>query len=648
MGFSPDTSGTLDTGLAAYWNLEEASGTRFDPVGDNDLTDNNTVTQAVGIVGNAGQFTRANTEFLSHVDNLDLSTGDIDFTIAGWAYLDSTSNQLTLISKGNWAGIAQAEYKIEFIVSSSKLQLVVSSDGGGGGTAGVIASSTQTTGTWYFVVAWHDSINNTINIQIDNGTVSSIAHSAGVFDGTESFQIGSRNGAGSIPWDGRIDEVGFWKKVLTAQERTDLYNGGSGNTFTFAPLQTILSDTAIFGATSQTIDSDMNILTGIFSQTITSDFEILAPPISQTIDADTFIQKEATQTIDSDTGISATTTQGIASNTSIVFEVAQTIISDTNIIVNGVELKLFKESDLSTEVGTAGNPVDFLSVEAGVDLQHPDNAFVLFNDKGGTLQSVDAKEIVLSVLELNLVDELVGTSAGTASQTFTVAFPPVETLDTLTVKVNNVAWERLDTLVGSSPTDEVYTFDFTLGEVAFGDGTQGKIPPLGNTITISYTPDTILFGKEVAEQLWLGVQSNGVIANTVTVDRERVAPLDIDTVVTLRSPISGVTAVWLNSDPNKLGTNFFPGGAFDANTGTITLGTSLPSVQDVLIDYTYQIEDDAEATFVQIGRLTKSATLNPIPSNNGKKLNFQIAVPFTASPSSPQKIRFKLRVEFKQ
>lgn len=385
------------------------------------------------------------------------------------------------------------------------------------------------------------------------------------------------------------------------------------------------------------------------TQTIDSATSIKVIDIEQTIDAVSAVQiLDIEQTIDSNSGIAVTTTKVITSDSNILIGTSQSITSNTTIIVNGAELKLFKESDLSTEVGTAANPIDFSSVEAGLSVQHPDNPFVLFNDKGGTLESVDAREIVLSVLELNLVDELVGTSAGTASQTFTVAFPPVETLDTLTVKVNNIEWERLDTFVGSAPTDEVYTFDFTTGTVTFGDGTQGQIPPNGNTITVSYTPDTILFGKEVSEQLFLGVQSNGVIANTVTVDRERVVPLDVDTAVTLRSPISGVTGVFLNSDPNKLGTNFFPGGGFDANTGTITLGTSLPSVQDVLIDYTYQIEDDVESTFVQIGRLTKSATLNPIPSNNGKKLNFQISVPSSASPSSPQKIRFKLQIEFNQ
>ncbi len=37
----------------------------------------------------ARQYTAANTEFHSIADNASLSTGDIDFMIGGWIYLDS-------------------------------------------------------------------------------------------------------------------------------------------------------------------------------------------------------------------------------------------------------------------------------------------------------------------------------------------------------------------------------------------------------------------------------------------------------------------------------------------------------------------------------------------------------------------------------
>lgn len=648
MPFQVDTAGTLDTNLEAYWKLDEASGIRFDAVGSHDLSDNNTVTQAGGIIGSAADFLAVNSEFLNEIDTAGLSAGDIDFAFSCWVRLTSLSTRV-ILAKGDSTALSNFEYALTIDGGSVRFRFTVSPTGSAGAAVFVTASSfgLPPLNTFVFITCWHDATANTINIQVNNGAVDSTAHSLGVFDGTEDFRIGAdQTGGGSFVFDGRIDEVGRWNKVLSAQERTDLYNGGSGNAFTSSTLQTITSDTSLFGTTTQTIESD-SVVVLEFSKLIGADSTIILQPV-QTITADTSLFGTTTQTIDSDTGISGTTTQGIASNTLIIEEVEQTIGSDTNIIVQGAELKMFTESDLITEVGTAANPIDFSSIEAGLTVEHPDNAFVLFNDKGGSLGSVDAKDIQLSVLELNIVDELLGTSSGGASQTFIVAFPPVDQADDVIVKVNDVEWLTVSSFAGAAPTDEIYTFDFLTGTITFGDGFQGKIPPVGNTIKASYTPDTILRGKEVSEQLWIGVQSNGIIANPVSVDRERVTPPDINSCQTLRSPILSVTGVFLNSDPNKLGTNFFTSGSFDVETGVVTLGTSLPDTSDVLIDYTYQVDDDNEPTFVQIGRTTKSAVLNPIPSNNGKKLNFRIAVPSSASPSSPQTVRFKLRVEYKQ
>jgi hypothetical protein len=55
-------------------------------------------------------------------------------------------------------------------------------------------------------------------------------------DTTAAVNIG-RGGVASPQYhDGRIDEVGIWKRVLTAAERTQLYNGGLGYTYPFTAL----------------------------------------------------------------------------------------------------------------------------------------------------------------------------------------------------------------------------------------------------------------------------------------------------------------------------------------------------------------------------------------------------------------------------
>ena len=47
-----------------------------------------------------------------------------------------------------------------------------------------------------------------------------------------AVRIGTRQYPGYEQYfDGLIDEVGLWRRVLTAQERTDLWNGGAGLTY---------------------------------------------------------------------------------------------------------------------------------------------------------------------------------------------------------------------------------------------------------------------------------------------------------------------------------------------------------------------------------------------------------------------------------
>lgn len=223
-------SSTLNNSLIAVWKLEETSGTRNDSKGANHLTDNNTVLSATGKLGTAADFEVATTEYLSIADNTDLSAGDIDFAFALWVQLESKTANMNILSKSGGAGAR--EYSIAYILSVDRFRFTVSADG----TASVNVDANNfgipATATWYFIVAWHDAAANTINIKINDGTVNSTAHTTGVFNSTALFALG----ASSVPssyFDGLIDAVYFWKRVLTADEITALYNSGNGKDYPF-------------------------------------------------------------------------------------------------------------------------------------------------------------------------------------------------------------------------------------------------------------------------------------------------------------------------------------------------------------------------------------------------------------------------------
>ncbi|OGH33280.1 MAG: hypothetical protein A3A47_01410 [Candidatus Levybacteria bacterium RIFCSPLOWO2_01_FULL_37_20] len=218
---------SLSDGLVGYWKMDEASGNRSDSSGNgNTLTDNNTVTANPGKFGNAGQFTSANTETLSIADNSTVSTGDIDFTISAWVYMDTKSTDHVAVGKWNDTGSGY-DFAIQYLQSSDRFRFVVFPSGGSQTNLEASSFGSPSTSTWHFIMVWHDSVNNTLNIQVNNGTVDSLAHTTGVRDSGSAFVIGGLN-TSQQPWNGRIEEVRFYKKVLSAAERTSLYNFAPG------------------------------------------------------------------------------------------------------------------------------------------------------------------------------------------------------------------------------------------------------------------------------------------------------------------------------------------------------------------------------------------------------------------------------------
>jgi hypothetical protein len=227
--FFGQTPSTLNDDLIAYWQLGEASGTRADvePTGTTqNLTDNNTVGQVAGIIGNAAFFVAADSRYLSHVDSADLSTGNIDFTIAGWFKATSLDVDSTLASQ--WLATGnQRSWRLWFHSAIGKMEFEVSDDGVTASAAVASSFGLPSTNVWHFIAGWHDSVNNTINISINNGLPTTLSYALGTFDSTGTFDLGAR-GAGTNPWDGALDAFGFWKKVLTGSELTELYNLGNG------------------------------------------------------------------------------------------------------------------------------------------------------------------------------------------------------------------------------------------------------------------------------------------------------------------------------------------------------------------------------------------------------------------------------------
>lgn len=215
---------SLLTSLVGAWELDEASGNAIDSHGSNDLTDTNTV----GASGGWRDFEASNTEYFTIADNADLSVGgDISFTVEAWVQLESKASTGAVV--GKYAS-GNAGYSLIYNQSIDRFYWTVGYTNLSSLSVTASSFGSPSTATVYQLLAWHDASTDVIGIRVNNGTANTDGFAAGgAYDNTTPFQIGAENG--NIPFDGLIRRVRLWKRLLTSDERSFLYNSGSGRAY---------------------------------------------------------------------------------------------------------------------------------------------------------------------------------------------------------------------------------------------------------------------------------------------------------------------------------------------------------------------------------------------------------------------------------
>lgn len=207
----------FDPLLAGVYNLNAGS--------PNDLTANainGTVTGATvissGIFGSAYRFSGGGApQFISYGSSAALTpTGA--FTFAAWVKPSVTSSNYKAISKGNsTCSMGINGNLFEFAVYDSSWRLAYS-------------TGTPSTTAWSHVSGvWGGPSDKAVKLYV-NGVISSALFNSAAYiasSSTDALRIGA-NPDSSNPWIGDIAETAYWRRALSAQEVSDLYNNGLG------------------------------------------------------------------------------------------------------------------------------------------------------------------------------------------------------------------------------------------------------------------------------------------------------------------------------------------------------------------------------------------------------------------------------------
>lgn len=212
--------------LISYWKMDAApAGVTPDIQGSNHLTLHNSAgSVAGGIINNALVFNSATNDYVSAASNSSLQvTGSFTFSL--WVKLYSQVSG-TILQKGSGAAF---DYTLAYDTTATGFYWTVAS-GPSGGSDFAFGGGLVANGVWTHIVLWYDSVGALVHIRFNDVTTFNSVTCPALIQTANQFVIGA-NGSPLAFSNCYVDEVGFWKRVLTAAEITALYNGGAGLPF---------------------------------------------------------------------------------------------------------------------------------------------------------------------------------------------------------------------------------------------------------------------------------------------------------------------------------------------------------------------------------------------------------------------------------
>jgi hypothetical protein len=234
--FTTTAGTTMLTNILSYWKLDEASGVRADSVSvsSNNLTVGPADHVVAGKIGNA--FKSNNDTWLTIADNASFNfTGDV--TISGWLKVSTTAASIIVSVFSKWSTDGARQVILIWNGYVNEFQFTATSNGLSATAQTAHVAATFVLDQWYFVIGWYDNTAHTLNIQVGTGStfgsVASQAFTGPIAHTSAGVQMPSYyDGTGYTNY-GAIDEIGVWTRVLTAGERSSLFNGGAGLSYPF-------------------------------------------------------------------------------------------------------------------------------------------------------------------------------------------------------------------------------------------------------------------------------------------------------------------------------------------------------------------------------------------------------------------------------
>jgi len=218
----------LNDGLISYWTMDETSGVRGDSTGRYPLTPSNSPGYTAGINGNAVSFDANSNQGLVGSGFKYLTT----FTITGWfKFSDPTNTNPRILITVDGAGATNQSNGWNFYLfafshnynGTGRLEIDIDTTN----DENVYRNDYMFDGNWHFFCVTCDSINNVLSLQYDSNTPQTTNIQSSFYGATQPGDLVIGYDPIYDPNDcfnGAMDEVGIWNRVLTTDEISQLRN----------------------------------------------------------------------------------------------------------------------------------------------------------------------------------------------------------------------------------------------------------------------------------------------------------------------------------------------------------------------------------------------------------------------------------------
>src|SRR5688572_8499500 len=157
----------------------------------------------------------ANAQYLFRADETALRYTGGDVTFAAWVRPASFTSGVVLSKRND----TLFEYELGFNGVTDRFYWIISD---GTKLYQVVAGGHVFTGTWYLLIAYFDSKSGRAGLHINAAAAVEVTGVAGVTAAGAQFRIGARGGATPAYWNGRLEAVARWNRLLSVAEKASL------------------------------------------------------------------------------------------------------------------------------------------------------------------------------------------------------------------------------------------------------------------------------------------------------------------------------------------------------------------------------------------------------------------------------------------